>query len=480
MNKIPNFNQANVLVVGDVMLDRYWYGDTSRISPEAPVPVVRVNDITERPGGAGNVALNLAALGIQVSLFGTLGCDTEADILQQKLSQLGIQFYFQQEQLYPTITKLRILSQHQQLIRLDFEKGYHQVDHTPLLERYEQALATTDVVLLSDYNKGTLTEVTRLIEIARNHKVPVFVDPKGRDFVKYKGANMITPNRKEFELVVGACATDNELMTRAYNLMKTHDFASMLITRGSQGMTLFPNLNEKPMHLPARALEVYDVTGAGDTVIATLTAAYATGESLAQATTLANIAASAVVAKLGAATVTVAELQRAIREVKSFTTGVLSVDQLQRVVAEARSHGERIVFTNGCFDILHAGHVAYLAQAKALGERLIVAVNTDASVRRLKGIDRPVNDVEKRMTVLNSLESVDWIIAFDKDTPEHLLELLKPDILVKGGDYSSVDDVVGASIVQAYGGEVCVLDHIKDCSTTAVIDRILEKETQAD
>ena len=475
MNKVPDFSQVRVLVVGDVMLDRYWYGDTSRISPEAPVPVVRVNDSVECPGGAANVALNLAALGVQVTLMGCAGYDTEADMLQQKLVAQGVQCYFQQDQHYTTITKLRVLSHQQQLIRLDFEKVDQSLDYTPLLAQYEQALAATDIVLLSDYAKGTLKEVATLIAMAKKHQVAVFVDPKGADFSKYRGASLLTPNRKELELVVGSCANDDELISKAGHLMQTHDFDSLLVTRGSQGMTLLSNALAKPLHLVAHALEVYDVTGAGDTVVATLAAMCAAGESLVDAASLANIAASAVVAKLGAATVTPAELNSAVRALAPVDSGVLSVEQLEIAVAHARSHGERIVFTNGCFDILHTGHVTYLAQAKALGERLIVAVNEDDSVRRLKGADRPVNTSSDRMAVLNSLESVDWIVSFSEDTPEQLLELLKPDILVKGGDYSGVDEVVGASIVQAYGGEVKVLQHIQNCSTTAVMARILEK-----
>ena len=476
MHKIPNFKQARVLVVGDVMLDRYWYGDTSRISPEAPVPVVRVNDISERPGGAGNVAVNLASLGVQAKLLGTLGQDHEATVLQKKCEQLGIQFYFQQAELHPTITKLRILSQHQQLIRLDFEKGYHDVNHTSLLSHYDQALASTDVVLLSDYAKGTLAAVEQFIQLAKQKNVPVFVDPKGTQFAQYQGAHLLTPNRKEFEAVVGVCHTDNDLVEKAHKLMQQFELRSLLITRGSQGMTLFPSFAARPLHLPAQAREVFDVTGAGDTVIAVLTAAVAAGEDLVQATTLANIAASAVVAKLGAATVTVQELTSAVREVESFEHSVVTAEQLQIAVAEARSHGERIVFTNGCFDILHAGHVTYLKQAKALGERLIVAVNSDDSIRRLKGADRPVNPLDKRMAVLNGLESIDWIVPFEEDTPEQLLQLLKPDILAKGGDYNSEDEVVGAPIVKAYGGEIKVLDLIADCSTTAVMEKIIEKE----
>jgi D-beta-D-heptose 7-phosphate kinase/D-beta-D-heptose 1-phosphate adenosyltransferase len=298
----------------------------------------------------------------------------------------------------------------------------------------------------------------------------VLVDPKGGNFARYRGASLLTPNLQEFEAVVGACATEAQLMARGQQLMQELHLEALLVTRGEHGMTLLrPDCKE--LHLPARAREVYDVTGAGDTVIGVLAAALAGGLDLPQAVTLANIAASMVVGKLGTAVVSAPELRRAVQQEHGSERGTLSLEQLQVALADARSHGERLVFTNGCFDIIHAGHVAYLEQARQLGDRLIVAVNSDDSVRRLKGRGRPVNPLERRMAVLAGLEAVDWVVSFERDTPCELLRAVQPDILVKGGDYAA-SAVVGRDIVEAYGGQVRVLSLLDNVSTTAIVSRI--------
>lgn len=471
--KLPPFSQASILVVGDVMLDRYWFGDAGRISPEAPVPVVKIKQIDERPGGAGNVALNIAALGATVTLLGVAGNDEAAQILTGQLTATGVKSAIQQISGIPTITKLRVISRHQQLIRLDFEEKFPAFNPENLINAYQQALKDTDLVILSDYNKGTLTAPQEFIRLAHAANVPVVVDPKGDDFTIYRKADVITPNLKEFETIVGPCANESEIVSKGRAFLREHDIQSLLVTRGEHGMTLICQ-GEEEFHLPAHAREVFDVTGAGDTVIAILGAALAAKASLPQAMTLANLGASIVVAKLGAASVSSAELDIALNGAPSVTSGVLNDEQLVLAVNEARQRGKKIVFTNGCFDILHASHVTYLQQAKQLGDYLIVATNDDASITRLKGPGRPINNIEQRMTVLAGLESVDWVVPFADDTPCRLLKLLQPDILVKGGDYT-VDQVVGTEIVYAYGGKVRVIGGvIEGVSTTAIIERTVK------
>lgn len=473
--EMPPFDVAQVLVLGDIMLDRYWEGPTSRISPEAPVPVVKVDQITDRPGGAGNVALNIAALGAGVNLQGFTGDDEMADSLEDMLQGAGVDCHFSRASGHPTITKLRVLSRNQQLIRLDFEETGAAVNSTRLEETMGRYLARAGAVILSDYAKGALEAPQPLIQSARAAGVPVLVDPKGSDFERYRGATLLTPNLTEFELVVGPCNSEQELVEKGEELMARLQLDALLVTRGENGMTLL-RPGEAELHLPARAREVYDVTGAGDTVIAVLGAAVAAGADLPQAVALANIAASIVVGKLGTATVSAPELRRAVLSDQGSERGVVTLDQLQILVQDARSQGERVVFTNGCFDIIHAGHVTYLEQARKLGDRLIVAVNSDDSVRRLKGKGRPINAQDRRMAVLAGLEAVDWVLCFDEDTPRPLLRALQPDILVKGGDYGDKTGVVGWEIVESYGGEVSVLAFIDSVSTTAIVNKIRDGE----
>ena len=469
---MPRFDQAAVLVVGDVMLDRYWHGGTSRISPEAPVPVVKVEHREDRPGGAANVALNIAALGAPVRLVGVTGEDEAAHCLDQSLTAAGVVTCFQRIASQPTIVKLRVMSRSQQLLRMDFEESFN-TDTAALAAEVETQLAGVKVLVLSDYGKGALRNHQALIAAARARGVAVLADPKGKDFSIYRGASLITPNLAEFEAIVGHCADEAELVARGNRLMAELELGALLITRGEHGMTLL-RPDHQALHLPARAREVFDVTGAGDTVISTLAAALAAGEELPQATALANLAAGIVVGKLGTAAISAPELRRAIQREAGSERGVLSLEQLKVAIDDARAQGERIVFTNGCFDILHAGHVTYLEQARAQGDRLIVAVNDDASVTRLKGPGRPINAVDRRMAVLAGLEAVDWVTSFAEDTPENLLRELLPDVLVKGGDYG-IEGVVGADIVRAHGGVVKVLGLVENSSTTAIVEKIRQK-----
>lgn len=475
--QLPHFSEAKVLVIGDVMLDRYWFGDCGRISPEAPVPVVNIKQMDERPGGAGNVALNIAALGAEVTLIGVTGCDEHADSLCQQLTAAKVKHDILKIPSTPTITKLRVISRHQQLLRMDFEEKFAAFQHNDLIQIFKKHLSQSNLVILSDYNKGTLICTQELIQLARDAGVPVLVDPKGNNFSIYRHANMLTPNLKEFETIVGACLSEKDIVDKAQAFLHKENIDILLLTRGENGMTLIEK-DKDETHLPAHAREVFDVTGAGDTVIAVFGTALAAGSTLVEAMSLANLAASLVVAKLGAATVSAPELEVALNMSAANVGSVVNEDQLLNAITDVRVKGKRIVFTNGCFDILHAGHVRYLQQAKQLGDFLIVAINDDESVKRLKGPGRPINNAEQRLAVLAGLGVVDWVVSFADDTPERLLKKLKPEILVKGGDYT-IDQVVGANIVRAYGGEVRVLGVTKGVSTTAIIDRMVKAvETQ--
>lgn len=466
---------ARVLVVGDVMLDRYWHGGTSRISPEAPVPVVRVENADDRPGGAANVALNITSLGAYAGLAGLVGEDANADLLNACLEGAGVSTHLQRSADIPTITKLRVMSRNQQLLRLDFEQALGDVDKRSLSEQVALLLDSVDLVILSDYGKGTLSQVEELVALIRDAGKRVLVDPKGSDFRRYRGASVITPNLAEFEAVVGCCRDDAELASKGEALCRELALEALLITRSEKGMTLIRN-GHVPLHLPTRAREVFDVTGAGDTVIGVLGLALAAGHGFPEAMTLANLAAGLVVAKPGTATLSIAELYTALHGDKLAEFGVIEEAALVEAVRAAQVRGERVVVTNGCFDILHAGHVAYLEQARKLGDRLIVAVNDDASVGRLKGPKRPINSLARRMQVLSGLGAVDWVVAFKEDTPQRLIEALLPDVLVKGGDYHP-EQIAGGQAVREAGGEVRVLGFEDGVSTTAMISTILDRES---
>lgn len=469
--QLPDYSLAKVLVIGDLMLDRYWHGGTSRISPEAPVPVVHVQTIEERAGGAGNVALNLAALGTQVTVMGYCGYDEAGDSLILALKQAGAYCAIERLPGISTITKLRVLSRHQQLIRLDFEDGFHTQPAESLIKHFSEQLKQVDVVVLSDYGKGTLQKASDFIQLAKQAGKAILVDPKGEDFSIYQGVTLITPNLHEFEAIAGTCQDESVLIERAQQIRADLDFQALLVTRGEQGMSLIAE-DSDPVYLPTQAREVYDVTGAGDTVISVLAASLAAGKSLVDATKLANLAAGVVVGKLGTATISSTELADALLQQRALHRGVIDLELLQESLTLARLKGETIVATNGCFDILHPGHIHYLQQAKQLGDRLIVLVNSDASVSRLKGPQRPVNPLAQRMAMLAALACVDWVISFENDTPEALICAILPDLLVKGGDYPDVKAIAGHDCVVNNGGKVRVLDFVDGFSTTDFIQGI--------
>ena len=451
------------------MLDQYLFGATSRISPEAPVPVVHVHETDSRPGGAANVAVNLASLGASTCLIGVVGQDAAADTLEKILGEQGIHCEFSRAVDRPTITKTRVQSRGQQLIRLDQEHAAAWSDGA-LLGALGKAIGKAGAVVLSDYGKGALTDIGNMIALCRKSGIPALVDPKGTDFGKYRGASLITPNQSEFEAVAGACSSDEEFIERGQRLIAELELDALLVTRSEKGMLLI-EAGADPLFLSTQAREVYDVTGAGDTVIATIAGALASGQELPSAAALANIAAGLVVRKIGVATVTPSEIRVVLHQRGQGGRGLVKREELLDMIGEARSRDERIVMTNGCFDVLHAGHVAYLEEAKSHGDRLVVAVNDDDSVRRLKGEARPINPLEDRMLVLAGLAAVDWVVPFSEDTPAALIADVLPDVLVKGGDYRP-EEIAGGKEVLQNGGEVHVLAYRDGRSTTQIINKL--------
>jgi len=466
---IPDFAALSVLVAGDAMLDEYWFGETDRISPEAPVPVVRTERTEQRAGGAANVALNIASLGAKVQLAAIVGSDSRGTVLGDLLAAQGVECRFEHVGDAPTVHKLRVLSRNQQLIRLDYEASLAPHGEA-FARRFAALVGQADIVVLSDYGKGTLSEVRSLIASCRKAGKRVLVDPKGADFGRYRGATVITPNTREFAAVVGSWQNESEFEMLGSRLREDLELEALLVTRGQRGMTLFA-ADEPPVTLAAEAREVFDVSGAGDTVIALMAAGLGSGLTLEASAALANLGAGLVVRKIGVASVSPAELRFALHRRGMGGRELVEPSDLAELVVQARSRGERIVMTNGCFDILHAGHVAYLEEAKSLGDRLIVAVNDDASVARLKGPDRPINPLEDRMAVLAGLAAVDWVVPFGEDTPADLIGRVLPDVLVKGGDYRA-EDVAGSKAVIANGGEVRILSFREGRSTSGVIDAI--------
>ena len=470
---VPDFSALNVLVAGDAMLDEYWFGDTARISPEAPVPVVKTRSTERRPGGAANVALNVAALGARATLAAIVGVDELGRLLSESLERHGVRCELVRSPTVPTIHKLRVLARNQQLIRLDAEQSLETCAEE-FGALFAGVVSGADVVVLSDYAKGTLSRATALVAACRSAGVPVVIDPKGTDFARYRGATGLTPNRGEFDAVAGRSVSEAEFLRKGQALRAELDLQILLVTRSDQGMTLF-TADESPLTLPAEAREVFDVTGAGDTVIALLAAGLGSGLAPADAAALANLGASIVVGKIGAATASASELKLALHRRGRGGRGLVAADELEAFVTEAKARGERIVMTNGCFDILHAGHVSYLEEAKSCGDRLIVAVNDDASVRRLKGPSRPVTPLADRMAVLAGLAAVDWVVPFSADTPADLVARILPDVLVKGGDYKPHEIAGGEAVLKA-GGEVRVLSFREGRSTSALIDAIMKRE----
>lgn len=466
---VPDFSSLRILVGGDAMLDEYWFGDTARISPEAPVPVVQAGFREQRAGGAANVAVNLAALGAKARFVGAVGNDASGDALADLLRQCRVDPVLVKSEVAPTIHKLRVLARNQQLIRLDSERNLGDLAGAFNRSLIDEA-SPGEIVVLSDYGKGTLAGIEELITQLNDRDCRVLIDPKGSDFARYRNVFCLTPNQSEFAAVAGRWRTEAEFIDKAESLRRTLDLDYLLVTRSERGMTMVGR-DIDPIDLDAQAREVFDVTGAGDTVIATLAGCFGVGLDVADAMALANLAASIVVSRIGVASVTPSELKTALHRRGYGGRDLVKADDLAGILKEARKRGEKIVMTNGCFDILHAGHVSYLEEAKALGDQLVVAVNDDASVARLKGPSRPITPLEDRMAVLSGLAAVDWVVPFSEDTPTALVEQLGPDVLVKGGDWK-VDQIAGAEWVLANGGEVRVLEFKPGRSTTSLIEAI--------
>jgi D-beta-D-heptose 7-phosphate kinase/D-beta-D-heptose 1-phosphate adenosyltransferase len=466
----------HIVVVGDAMLDKYIQGTVDRVSPEAPVPVVHASRRSQQPGGAGNVAMNVAGLGARATLVGFAGEDEDRGALVEALEAAGVQAKLIAVAGMPTISKLRILGGNQQIVRLDIEsKGVRPAQaYAELVAAVLELLPAAAGLILSDYAKGTLTaEVCQtLIAAARKAGVPVLVDPKGADFVRYRGATTICPNLKEMAAATGDAAAEMDVvLERGAAMLAGLEVDSLTVTLGERGIAVLRPQGR--FHAPAIARQVFDVSGAGDTVIATLALAAAAGVAMEDAVRLANTAAGIVVGKLGTVPIARHELVAALTEFAGTASEekALALPQLLVRVAEWRAAGHTIVFTNGCFDILHVGHVTLLETCRSLGGKVVVAINSDASVRGLKGSSRPVVGERERARMLAALAATDAVVVFDAPTPLELIVMLRPDVLVKGGDYT-VETVVGHELVLAAGGRVEIVPTVQGFSTTNIVKKM--------
>ena len=472
---IRRLSRTSVLVVGDVMLDRYAYGEVQRISPEAPVPILTVERETAMPGGAGNVVRNLTAINAAVAFVAVVGDDQAgSDLTGLVGGQPGVEPWLLVQSGRATTVKTRYVANGQQLLRADQEDA--RPIPAKLAERMlriaRDGMAATSITVLSDYGKGLMagSVAKQLIDVAHQTGRRVIVDPKGLDYGRYAGADIITPNRRELSEATGMpISTEAEIVAAARVLRAAHGFGAVLVTRSEDGMTLLDDHGAH--HFPAEAKEVFDVSGAGDTVVATLAAGLAGGLDLPVAVRLANIAAGIVVGKIGTAVAREAELIAAISPEGGALRKVVSREAAAEQVERWRRMGYRTGFTNGCFDLLHPGHVHLLEQARAACDRLVVGLNSDSSVRRLKGPTRPVQPEAARAAVLASLAAVDLVCVFDEDTPVELIAALRPELLVKGADYA-VEDVVGHEMVEGWGGRVMLAQLLPGHSTTATVARL--------
>jgi D-beta-D-heptose 7-phosphate kinase/D-beta-D-heptose 1-phosphate adenosyltransferase len=485
MNSTANLDlsRARVLVVGDIMLDRYYWGRVRRIPPEAPVPVVKLQRSNDSLGGAGNVAANLAGLDCAVTVVGLCGRDAEGDALRRLLDEQHIAHHLIEDGARRTTAKTRIMAQRQQVLRLDEEdvQAPSREAVEKIRNRVLKELDRCQAVILSDYGKGMYASGAfsrEVIDLARRHGRPVLVDPKGTDWDRYRHASCVTPNTAELEALAGQGLESDEagLIDAARTVRARYDLECLLVTRGAQGMCLV-GPDQAITLIPSQAREVFDVSGAGDTVIATLAAAMGTGMHIDTAARVANTAAGIVVGKLGTRPILHSELSTALRysdgpsRFPYSAAKMTAMDGALAKVREWRVSGEKVVFTNGCFDLLHPGHISLLYQARGLGDRLIVGLNTDASVRRLKGPQRPILAEGDRAAMLGALACVDAVVLFDQDTPLELIAALKPDILVKGSDYKP-EQVVGKDAVEAYGGCVRLVEVLQGYSTTVLAEKI--------
>ncbi len=474
---MENNKTPKILVIGDLMIDHYLWGSCNRISPEAPVQVVDIKSETTVLGGAGNVVNNLRALGANVTVMSVIGDDEVADELAGMLDTLEVERFLILDENRKTTKKSRIIASHQQVVRYDKESK-NEIDsecEKTLVYKLFETIDRFDLIILSDYGKGVLTEslVHKIIFAASGADIKVLVDPKGEDYSKYRGAYLLTPNKTEAKLATGVEITDDASLLQA--LKRLRDSASLevpMITLSEDGIAILSNDN-KIIKKPTVAREVYDVTGAGDTVIASLGYCLAKNIDIESSMEFANLAAGVVVGKLGSATATLEEIEeyKSTLHKSSIESHIKTFDEIKRTVARLKDKGKKIVFTNGCFDILHRGHVSYLDVAKSFGDVLILGLNSDESVRRLKGADRPINNQDDRGFILAALESVDYVVNFSEDTPYELIKIVEPDILVKGADYEG-KEVVGSDIAK----EVRLVTFIDGKSTTSTIEKIKKQD----
>ena len=476
---ISKFEKCNLLVVGDLMLDEYLWGDVDRISPEAPVQVVSVKEEIYTLGGSGNVANNLIALGAKVSMAGVIGSDRYGHLLLAKLNELGVNTEgVVEEPERPTTRKTRIISGNQQVLRIDREtkKDISQQTFNVILNYIKRVIPNVDLVLISDYGKGLITAalLNSLLKIVKKHNPPrlTIADPKGHDFLKYSGVSLLTPNKKEAALASGIEIVDESTLIKAGNrILETVKTEKLLITCGKDGMVLFED-NKKPYYITAQTRQVFDVSGAGDTVIAVLGLAVASGASFVKAASIANTAAGIVVSKVGTSTVSKNELLSALTPMCDYaSTKHISISELPAVVQKLKADNKKIVLTNGCFDLLHAGHVMLLSASKKLGDVLVVAIDDDESVSSLKGPGRPIISEKERLSILGSLDSVDYVVVFSSKQLDKIIEIIRPNILTKGSDYI-FEDVTGREIVERCGGRVVLIPITNNVSSSSIINNI--------
>lgn len=466
-----DFSKGSVLVIGDIMLDVYYFGEVSRISPEAPVPIVRVLDRKNTLGGAANTIKNITGLGAKSYLIGTVGKDNNRKILNNLLNDMNIETRLIDMDT-PTITKTRIISANRQILRLDFEeiKEINNNITTKIKNGIERFIRKVQVVVISDYGKGMCTFglCQYLINRANELKIPIVIDPKGQDWRKYKEGTMVTPNIRELSEVVGrdVLNNDKDIENCGLKILDKFDLKYLVVTRSEKGISLISR--KEICHFEAKAKEIFDISGAGDTVVGTISVLLANDFNIVEAVKYANIAAGIVVSKFGTAPITYEEFLDILNG--NDSSKIVSIKTLLKIIDDLRSKGKRIIFTNGCFDILHKGHITYMKEAKKLGDILIVGMNSNNSARRLKGKDRPINDQESRAAVLASLEFVDYVVIFDEDTPFNLIKSIEPDILVKGGDYK-IEEIVGREFTK----EVKIIPFVKGYSTSKIIKELKSK-----
>ena len=445
--------KKKITVIGDVMIDWYLHGESSRISPEAPVPVVNFKESKFQLGGAANVANNLKHLEIEPFLIGAIGNDHFGSLLKEHLKAEKIKFNLSTEKSFQTICKQRLMSSNQQLARIDYEKYFHGSKLTNIFNTFIRNIAKTDLIIVSDYGKGTIFNARKFIQSAKKLKKKILIDPKGKDFTKYKGANLITPNKAEFENIMGKVGSKRDLVNKAKKMLEHLNLESLIVTLGSEGMYVLTKSNKKITgdFINAYPQEVFDVSGAGDTTISALGAALSEGNDIFSAAEFANLAASISVSKLGTSTV--------------------SKDEVTSLEASKGNKEQVIVFTNGCFDIIHSGHLDLLKEARSYGDKLIVGLNSDKSISKLKGPDRPIIGQSERKKILSALKFVDEVIIFNEENPLKLIKKLKPSILVKGADYTK-EQVVGGEFVESYGGEIKLVKLTKGKSSSKIINKL--------